>query len=83
MATAALREDQWQVHHLGADIPPEELVDFCADHTVDLVVLTVTNPDVAEDAEHLADRLRAAGTRAIVGAPGRPLSDLLTAARNP
>jgi excisionase family DNA binding protein len=81
MATAALREDQWRVHHLGADIPPEELVDFCADHAVDLVVLTVTNTDVADDAHRLADELTARGTRSIVGAPGLTLTDLLAEAR--
>jgi MerR family transcriptional regulator, light-induced transcriptional regulator len=77
MATVALRNANWQVHHLGADTPPAELVRFCTEQPVDLAVLTVTNPDSIEVAEHTADALRAAGIRTIVGGPGRMLDDLL------
>ena len=83
MATVALRDANWQVHHLGADTPSAELVRFCTEQPVDLAVLTVTNPDSIEVAEHTADTLRAAGIRAIVGGPGRTLNDLLDEARGP
>lgn len=83
MATAALREDRWRVHHLGADVPPDEIVAFTVEQPVDLVVLTVTNPDVTEEADDLAARLVHAGTRTIVGSPGRTLDDLRHAARHP
>jgi methanogenic corrinoid protein MtbC1 len=81
MATVALRAANWQVHHLGADTPPAELVGFCMAHPVDLAVLTVTNPDSIEAAAHTADALCAAGIRTIVGGPGRTLDDLLDQAR--
>ena len=45
MAAAALREDNWNVHHLGADVPTAELVDFCQSQDLDLAVLTLTNPE--------------------------------------
>jgi hypothetical protein len=81
MATVALREDQWHVHHLGADMPPEELERFCRSHPVDLAVLTVTNPDRADLATTTADELRACGIPVIVGSPGRSLHELVDLAR--
>ena len=63
MAAAALREDNWHVHHLGADMPPDELASFCRTHDVDVAVITVTNPEVAPVAAALAERLRREGTR--------------------
>jgi excisionase family DNA binding protein len=81
MAAAALREDNWRVHHLGADMPPDELVRFGAEHPVDLVVLTVTVPEVADDAAATAARLEADGVRTLVGRPGATLTDLVTDAR--
>ncbi len=81
MAAMALRDDNWTVEHLGADLPEEEILGFCADRDVRLVALTVTAPEVAERAERLAERLRAAGTQAIVGRPGLTLDDLVEQAR--
>jgi MerR family transcriptional regulator, light-induced transcriptional regulator len=77
MATVALRDANWQVHHLGADTPPDELMRFCAKQSVDLAVITVTNPDSIDVAEHAAADLRSAGIRTIIGAPGRTLDNLL------
>ena len=77
MATVALRDANWKVHHIGADTPTAELVRFCTKEPVDLAVITVTNPDSIEVAEHAAADLRSAGVRAIVGRPGRTLDDLL------
>lgn len=81
MAAVALREDGWHVEHLGCDMPPDELVRFCAEHPVSVAVITSTNPDVAERANDVASRLNAAGTPAIVGAPGNTLEDLIEQAR--
>lgn len=81
MAAVALRADNWRVEHLGANMPPDELVRFCAEHSITVAVLTSTNPDTADLAIRTADRLRTAGTPAIVGGPGRTLDDLLTCAR--
>ena len=82
MATIALRDDNWQVHHLGADTPPDELVQFCTQQPIDLAVLTVTNPDSIQIAEHTATTLRTAGIQTITGSPGRTLDDLLNQARD-
>ena len=81
MATVALRDANWQVHHLGADTPADEMVRFCTAENVDLAVLTVTNPDSAPVAAHTAATLRAAGIPTIVGGPGRTLDELLHEAR--
>ena len=82
MAAVALRSANWSVHHIGVDTPPRELMGFCMEHSVDLAVLTVTNPDAIELTEHTADALRAAGVPTIVGGPGRTLDDLLGQARD-
>ena len=76
MAATALREDHWQVEHLGADLPPEELVAFVGEHQPALVVLTVTNPRATRSAERTAAELEALGTRVLIGGPGRTLTEL-------
>lgn len=81
MAAAALREDNWHVHHLGADVPGEEIHRFCADHPVDLVVLTVTDPAIAGTAAELAERFASCPEKVLVGAPGATLTDLRARAR--
>ncbi len=81
MAAVALREDNWHVHHLGADMPADDLVDFCAEHDVTVAVITVTVPGTAELATATAERLRAAGTPTIVGQPGLSLDHLIEHAR--
>lgn len=77
MATVVLRDANWQVHHLGADMPPRELIDFCAEHAVDVAVISSTNSEVADVAADTAARLEAAGTPTILGGPGSSLHDLL------
>jgi excisionase family DNA binding protein len=77
MAAVTLRDNNWWVHHLGADMPPAELVRFCGEHDVDVAVLTVVNSECEELAEQTAAQIRAAGTPAVVGGPGRTLDDLL------
>lgn len=81
MAAAALREDNWNVHHLGADLPSDELMAFCDEIPVDLVVVTVTNPDVVAAAEDVARRLESDGIRTLVGRPGGTLDELQRSAR--
>ncbi len=82
MAAAALREDHWHVEHLGAGMPPGDLVRFCAERSVDLAVITSTNPETADVASDTAAALRAAGTPTIVGGPGRTLDELVELARH-
>jgi excisionase family DNA binding protein len=82
MAAVALREDNWHVHHLGADLPPEQIVDFCRAHPVSFAVITVTNPNTQVVADTTADALRAAGTPTIVGGAGSDLTELIELARS-
>lgn len=82
MAAVTLRADNWVVEHLGADMPPDELVRFCAEHDIDVAVLSSTNPDVADLAAETAQRLRDAGTPVVLGGPGRSLDDLIDSVRS-
>lgn len=81
MAAVALREGNWHVHHLGANMPGGELVRFCVEHDIDLAVISLTNPDLSVPANDIADRIRATGTSTIVGGPGRSLEQLVDEAR--
>lgn len=81
MAAVALRADNWWVEHLGANMPPDELVRFCEEHPVDVAVLSSTNPDTAELAADTADRLRAAGVGVVLGGQGRTLDHLIEQTR--
>jgi excisionase family DNA binding protein len=82
MAAVSLRDDNWSVEHLGANMPPDELVRFCAEHDVDVAVLSSTNPETAALASETADRLRDAGTPVVLGRPGSTLDDLITQTRS-
>ncbi len=82
MAAVVLRDNNWRVHHLGADMPADELVRFCGDHEIDVAVLTVVNPECGDLARETADRIRAAGTPVVVGGPGRSLDDLILQVRD-
>jgi excisionase family DNA binding protein len=77
MAAVALKAHNWDVHHLGANLPPDELLQFCAEHRTALAVITVTNPAVAATADEAATSLRAAGTPTIVGGAGHDLIELV------
>lgn len=81
MAAAALRDDNWHVHHLGADVPPAELVRFVGTEPVDVVVVTVTVADARPAADRLVDELEAIGTKVLLGDAGAQLDDLQRAAR--
>ena len=81
MAAAALRADNWRVEHLGADMPPDELVDFCATHDITVAVLSVTNSHVAPVAQRAAAAIRKSSTPVVVGGPGRSLDELLVEVR--
>jgi excisionase family DNA binding protein len=80
MAAVALRDANWHVHHLGADMPPDELVHFCTDHHVDVAVISLTNTDVTELAAATSERITNAGVPTLLGGPGQSLEHLLNAA---
>jgi methanogenic corrinoid protein MtbC1 len=67
------------VHHLGADVPHDDLVDLAERENAHVVVLSVTMPHV--DAAAVTQQLKAKGIPALVGGPGRPLSELVAMTR--
>jgi len=81
LAATSLREDNWLVHHLGADLPREELMRFCQEEPVDLVVLTVTVTRLRKAALRTAAELEKLGLRALVGGPDQGLDELQRLAR--
>ncbi len=82
MAAVVLRADRWQVHHLGTQVPTDDLVELARTLKADLVVLSLTNPDVREVADRLADAVRAGSSSSVfVGSPGMQLSTLVATAR--
>lgn len=81
MAAVALREDNWNVQHLGADMPVGEIISFCGTEPLDLAVITVTEPDLVETAQAAAVAIGALGVPVIVGGPGRTLDELVALAR--
>jgi methanogenic corrinoid protein MtbC1 len=78
MAAIALRWDGWRVHHLAADIPPDDLEAFLERERPDLLVLSATMPAAATAAPRSAREL---GVPVLIGGPGRRLGELLTMAR--
>jgi excisionase family DNA binding protein len=82
MAAVTLRDNNWTVHHLGADMPPDELVRFCDEHDVDVAVITLVNSESTELAHATGAKIEAAGTPAIVGGPGRTLDELVQQVRD-
>lgn len=81
MAATALRDDNWHVHHLGADMPSGDLLDFCTQTGVDLAVLTVTLPQMQSQAQDTAVLMQSQGVRTLVGRPGSTLTELQRLAR--
>jgi MerR family transcriptional regulator, light-induced transcriptional regulator len=82
MATVVLRADRWRVHHFGADVPGDDLLDFALQTGTSLVVLSSTVPELVDDARHLRDRfLNLYGLPTLVGRPGAPLTELVERAR--
>jgi len=76
MATVVLRADRWRVHHLGVDVPADDLVGFVQTTSPDVVVLSVMAAVDAGTAAH--NRLVAeCGLRVVVGEAGARLSRLL------
>lgn len=82
MAANALREDNWRVDHLGADMPGDEVLRFCRDRGNDLAVLTVLMHEVMDLADDVAAQLRALGVRTLIGRPGDSLFALQELARD-
>jgi excisionase family DNA binding protein len=80
MATAALRENHWRVHHLGVGVPAADTRRLVAAEAASLVVISVTLPSARPEADALAQMLRADGCRVLVGRPGLTTTDLIAQA---
>jgi excisionase family DNA binding protein len=85
MAAVCLREDHWQVHHLAADLPTDEVIGFAADNGASLIVLSSATSDAARTAGREARQIGAAlpEVRVLAGRPGDTLSKLRELARTP
>ncbi|MEM9132948.1 MAG: B12-binding domain-containing protein [Actinomycetota bacterium] len=82
MATAVLREDNWAVEHLGADMPLAEIDGFLRAHPAELVVLSATGNEAGERAAEAKARLEAEhGIPVLVGGNGATAADLVALAR--
>jgi orotidine-5'-phosphate decarboxylase len=83
MAAAVLREDRWHVHHLGADLPVDELIGLARAATADLVVLSAASADAVRLAARASREILAGlpGVRVAAGRPGATLRQLRTLAR--
>ena len=82
MATAALREDLWEVHHLGSDTPLDQLLAFVDRHPVDLAVICTTASESLCLGEAAKTTLESGlGIPTLIGAPGRSLAQLQQDAR--
>lgn len=80
MATAALRDAGWKVHHLGPDLPAEELVHFAQEHDIGVVVLSASTDDGRKTAQSTIARLTDQAIVGITNEPGMRLAELIAAA---
>ena len=85
MASACLREDHWQVHHLAADLPTAEVISLAGDTGASLVVLSSATTDAVRLAGREAREIRELlpGVRVLAGRPGDTHSRLRELARTP
>jgi excisionase family DNA binding protein len=85
MAAACLREDRWQVHHLAADLPTDEVITLAADTGASLIVLSSATAGAVRTAgQQLREiRQRLPEVRVLTGRPGDTLSRLRELARAP
>ncbi len=82
MATAALREDHWVVHHLAANVPWNDSAELAEKVGAGLVVLSMTTTGARGAASELrALQARLTNARVLVGGPGSSLYQLLASAR--
>ena len=82
LATAALREDHWRVHHFGTGVPEADLCDMVRRLAPDLVVVSWVWPPAAADAAALGASLAALAPRVLVGGTGQTLASLVADARD-
>ncbi len=81
MAALALREDRWKTHHLGGNVPIEDVITLVEGVDADLVVISATNTDLAGSVQLLDEALTRVGRRSLIGLPGMSLQFLVDQAR--
>lgn len=81
MATACLREDNWHVDHLGANMPASELEAFATANEVDVAVIssTTSNRERVEEVRAILEDRH--GIPTLLGRPGASLTELKASAR--
>ena len=85
MAAACLREDRWQVHDLGADLPTDDLIGFTEEVGATLIVLSSSTGDSVRMAGRQVREIRERlpHVRVLTGRPGDTLSRLRDLAGTP
>lgn len=82
MAAMALRAHRWQVHHLGTQVPYDQLVDLVRREGATLVVFAVTLTRVLPDSRRYGAQIESElRVPALVGRPGATLTELVDMAR--
>ena len=81
MAAVALRDDHWQVHHLGVDLPESEIIAMATDVGASLVVLSLGSYTHRRAVANLTTELENAGIAVLIGEPGSTLGSLVELAR--
>lgn len=77
MATVALKEAGWKVHHLGADMPTDELADFAHQHDIGVVVLSSATDEARAVARQMIIDLAAVGVVAVTNDHGMGLREVV------
>lgn len=77
MATAVLRENHWQVHHLGIGVPADAIRSLADAEGASLVVISVVYTPAVDEADHLAALLERPGRTVLVGRPGMTMGQLV------
>ena len=81
MAAAVLRAARWHVHHLGIEVPPDDLAALAHQLAADFVVLAVVHDGARTPTDGVTASLRDEGFTVLVGEPGGSLADLLHEAK--
>ena len=83
MAAACLRDDRWRVHHLGADLPVADLIEFTRATEADLVVVSSATAGAAGLMREVEREVLASlpDVSVLTGCQGATLRELLDRAR--
>jgi excisionase family DNA binding protein len=83
MAAACLREDRWQVHHLAADLPVEEVSGLASEVGASLIVFSCTTATAARRGADAARQIAAGQIAAGQAAAGQAAAGQAAAGQGP